>query len=194
MEGGPRESWLTPRIFPAFSMCCACRVVRLPVHIHDLLNQIGKAERELHALYGRQPTEAEIAARVDIPQRKLQFLRQRTQHTMSMDAPRPAGGSKSSSIGEEVRVSDSISDPEPLQDVKADEAYIRDKVEGLLSSLNPREADVVSRRRLALVLTRRRRREGGKGREGVVGMMVQEAEGPCLLCASICYRSRCATA
>ncbi len=123
------------------------RVVRLPVHVHDLLNQIGRAERELSAQLGRQPTEAEIAARVDIPQRKLQFLRERTQHTLSMDATRPAGGRKSGSgIGDEVRVSDSISDSEPLQDVKADEAYMREQVERLLDSLNPREADVVKMR------------------------------------------------
>ena len=70
------------------------RVVRLPVHVHDLLNQIGRAERELSAQLGRQPTEAEIAARVDIPQRKLQFLRERTQHTLSMDATRPSGGGR----------------------------------------------------------------------------------------------------
>jgi len=123
------------------------RVVRLPVHVHDLLNQIGRAERELSAQLGRQPTEAEIAARVDIPQRKLQFLRERTQHTLSMDATRPSGGRKSGSgIGDEVRVSDSISDSEPLQDVKADEAYMREQVERLLDSLNPREADVVKMR------------------------------------------------
>jgi RNA polymerase sigma factor (sigma-70 family) len=122
-------------------------VVRLPVHVHDLLNQIGRAERELSAQLGRQPTEAEIAARVDIPQRKLQFLRERTQHTLSMDATRPASGRKSGSgIGDEVRVSDSISDSEPLQDVKADEAYLREQVERLLESLNPREADVVKMR------------------------------------------------
>ncbi|EWM23140.1 rna polymerase sigma factor [Nannochloropsis gaditana] len=123
------------------------RVVRLPVHVHDLLNQIGRAERELSSQLGRQPTEAEIAARVDIPQRKLQFLRERTQHTLSMDATRPSGGRKSGSgIGDEVRVSDSISDAEPLQDVKADEAYMREQVERLLDSLNPREADVVKMR------------------------------------------------
>lgn len=121
--------------------------MRLPVHVHDLLNQIGRAERELSAQLGRQPTEAEIAARVDIPQRKLQFLRERTQHTLSMDATRPSGGRKSGSgIGDEVRVSDSISDSEPLQDVKADEAYLREQVERLLESLNPREADVVKMR------------------------------------------------
>lgn len=117
------------------------------MHVHDLLNQIGRAERELSAQLGRQPTEAEIAARVDIPQRKLQFLRERTQHTLSMDATRPSGGRKSGSgIGDEVRVSDSISDSEPLQDVKADEAYLREQVERLLESLNPREADVVKMR------------------------------------------------
>ncbi len=122
-------------------------VVRLPVHVHDLLNQVGRAERELSAQLGREPTEAEIAARVDIPQRKLQFLRERTQHTLSMDATRPASGRKSGSgIGDEVRVSDSISDSEPLQDVKADEAYLREQVERLLESLNPREADVVKMR------------------------------------------------
>jgi hypothetical protein len=43
-------------------------------------------------------------------------------------------------------VSDSISDSEPLQDVKADEAYMREQVEKLLDSLNPREADVVKMR------------------------------------------------
>jgi RNA polymerase sigma factor (sigma-70 family) len=121
-------------------------VVRLPVHIHDLLHQISRAERELTSELGRQPTEAEIAAKVDIPQRKLQFLRERTQHTLSIDAMRPAGGRRSSNSGDEVRVSDTIADTDPLQDVKADEAYMREQIERLLESLNPREADVVKMR------------------------------------------------
>jgi RNA polymerase primary sigma factor len=116
------------------------------MHIHDLLKQIHKAERELTAQFGRVPTEEEIAARVDIPQKKLQFLRERTQHTLSMDATRPAGAKKGGSMGgpkDDVRVVDLISDTEPLQNVKADESALRDQVEDLLGSLNPREADVV---------------------------------------------------
>jgi len=42
------------------------RTIRLPVHVHDLLNSIKKITREMHVELGRVPTEAEVAERMDI--------------------------------------------------------------------------------------------------------------------------------
>jgi len=114
------------------------------VHIHEVLSQIRKAERELTTEYGRFPSEEEIAARLDMSLMKLKFIRQKTQNVVSMDASRPGGGRKGGSFGDEVRLVDTIRDTEPLQDKKEEKTIMKFDLEKLLVSLSPREADVVS--------------------------------------------------
>mmetsp|Transcript_8723 Transcript_8723/g.14688 ORF Transcript_8723/g.14688 Transcript_8723/m.14688 type:complete len:324 (+) Transcript_8723:1285-2256(+) len=50
------------------------RTIRLPVHMHDLVNSLRKAKRELSHKYSRTPTDAELAAHLNLPIAKLQQI------------------------------------------------------------------------------------------------------------------------
>merc|ERR1712137_909187 len=50
------------------------REIRLPVHVHDQLNGVRKARKELAEMFGRDPTDEEVAEKVDMPVKKLHFL------------------------------------------------------------------------------------------------------------------------
>merc|ERR1719498_2132444 len=49
------------------------RTIRMPVHMHDMVNQLRRHRRELEATLGRPPTDEEVAVKMGI---KLEKLRQ----------------------------------------------------------------------------------------------------------------------
>merc|ERR1711988_1736076 len=124
------------------------RTIRLPVHVHDLLNSIKKITRELNVELGRTPTETEIAARMDLTTKKLRFLKDCSRPAMSMEASRQAGGKKGASSGSqnEVHISDSIRDAAPRPDQITESKMLKDDVEHLIRTLSPREQDVIRMR------------------------------------------------
>ena len=63
------------------------RVVRLPVHVVEQLNQIGSARRTLERKLGREPEIDEIAAELDLdPERVTDLIRIGRDH-ISLDNP-----------------------------------------------------------------------------------------------------------
>merc|ERR1739838_1249261 len=47
------------------------RTIRLPTHMHDLLNQVRKARRNLNQQLGRPPTEPELSKHMGLSLSKL---------------------------------------------------------------------------------------------------------------------------
>jgi len=125
------------------------RTIRLPVHVHDMLNSIKKHTRELTEELGREPTEEEIAAKMDLSMKKLRFLRDASRPAMSMEATRQAGGGKKGASGgtqNEVQVADSIKDSDPCPDQITESNMLKDDVSSLVCTLSPREQDVIRMR------------------------------------------------
>lgn len=125
------------------------RTIRLPVHVHDMLNSIKKHTRELTEELGRTPSEEEIAARMDLTMKKLRFLRDASRPAMSMEATRQAGGGKKGASGgtqNEVQVADSIKDSNPCPDQITESKMLKDDVSSLVCTLSPREQDVIRMR------------------------------------------------
>lgn len=121
------------------------RIVRLPVHIHDMLNAINRVTRDLQAEFGRAPTDEEVASRLDMSLMKLKFLRTRTQQALSMEASKTVA-KRSSGIVDEVTMSDIIPDSDPLPHEDQEKGMMKADLERLLTSLSPREMDVVKMR------------------------------------------------
>lgn len=127
------------------------REIRLPVHIHDQLNGVRKARKELADMLGREPTDEEVAAKVNITVKKLHFLLQAQQEPMSMETPM-AVGSKGSSAGggnmgaKDRTMGDYIKDagPEPVE--IANDDMLKDDVSRMLCTLSPREQAVIRMR------------------------------------------------
>merc|ERR1712072_1479434 len=62
------------------------RTIRLPVHVHDQLQSLKKAARDINSEAGRDAKEEELAGRLDLTSQKLAFLRGCESMTTSMDA------------------------------------------------------------------------------------------------------------
>ena len=68
------------------------RIVRLPVHVAEQVNQVGAVRRTLERRLGRDPEIAEIADEMDLePERVLDLMRYGRDH-VSLDAPVEEGG------------------------------------------------------------------------------------------------------
>jgi RNA polymerase primary sigma factor len=74
------------------------RAIRLPVNVLERQRRMAKAERELARALGREPTDEEIAERLDMPLRHIRQARQASRTVTSLD--RPVGEDGETAFGE----------------------------------------------------------------------------------------------
>ena len=124
------------------------RTIRLPVHIHDQLQSVKKVTREYIAETGQDPSQDDIASRMDLETKKLDWLLSCDQQPMSMDEDRSKDGKGEGASGEGgFTLADTIHDDGPLPDDNADVRALKDEVTKLLrKTLNDREITVVRMR------------------------------------------------
>ena len=68
-----------------------CRTVRLPVHVHEKLQRVGREAKAFARMNGRAPSSAEIAAKLDMVPRKLEALLRADAPMLSLDQIGPGG-------------------------------------------------------------------------------------------------------
>ena len=73
------------------------RTIRIPVHIGQLERKIGRAQRELVAKHGREPTDAEIAETAEISLADVHQAREVARVVTSLD--RPVGEEEDTTLG-----------------------------------------------------------------------------------------------
>ena len=113
------------------------RMIRLPVHMIEMLSRIKKATIELSTELNRVPTKEEIAARVDMPVNKLVQLMKSSQSTISIETP-------ANQKDETSKIADFIVDDTHLTpDTKVTQESLLGDVRKLLDQLNPKEKDVL---------------------------------------------------
>jgi RNA polymerase sigma factor (sigma-70 family) len=115
------------------------RIVRLPVHVAEQVNQVGAVRRTLERRLGRDPEIDEIAAEMDLePDRVLDLMRYGRDH-VSLDAPVEEGGD--TALGDLI-----AREPMPGPDEVFLDAEEHARLDAMLSQLDERSADVVRRR------------------------------------------------
>lgn len=115
------------------------RIVRLPVHVAEQVNQVSAVRRTLERTLGREPEIEEIAHELDIePERVIDLLRYGRDH-ISLDAPVEEDGD--TSLGDLI-----AREPMPGPDEMVIDAQERERLEDMLADLDERSADVVRRR------------------------------------------------
>ncbi|MGV8848640.1 MAG: sigma-70 family RNA polymerase sigma factor [Propionibacteriaceae bacterium] len=115
------------------------RIVRLPVHVAEQINQVSAVRRNLERKFGRDPVLAEIAAELGIDEEKVVELIQFSRDHVSLDAPIEENGD--TALGDLI-----AREPAPGPDELVLDAEERDRLEQMLSRLDDRSADVVRRR------------------------------------------------
>jgi RNA polymerase primary sigma factor len=77
--------WIRQAI--ARSLADKARTIRIPVHIVEKLNRIGRAERKLVTGLGREPTAEEIAEVTGIEAAEVESIRRSAQAPISLEKP-----------------------------------------------------------------------------------------------------------
>ncbi|SER62563.1 RNA polymerase sigma factor, sigma-70 family [Propionibacterium cyclohexanicum] len=115
------------------------RIVRLPVHVAEQVNQISAVRRNLERKLGREPETAEIAAELGVDEAKVIDLIRYSREHISLDAPVEDDGD--TSLGDLI-----ARETAPGPDELVLDAEDRTRLEAMLSDLDDRSADVMRRR------------------------------------------------
>jgi RNA polymerase primary sigma factor len=86
------------------------RTIRIPVHIGQRERKIARATRELALQLGRDPTDAEVAAKAEVTLEELEEIREAPRTVTSLD--RPVGEDESSQLGDLLPSDDRSPDEE----------------------------------------------------------------------------------
>jgi RNA polymerase primary sigma factor len=115
------------------------RVVRLPVHVVEELNQVGNARRTMEKTLGRTPDPVEIAQELGMEVDRVIDLMAWGRDHVSLDTPIDEDGD--TSLGDLI-----AQESAPGPDVNFIDVESRDRLERLVSQLDPRSADIVRAR------------------------------------------------
>lgn len=127
------------------------RTIRLPVHIHDQLNSLRKAEREIKNEHGRDSTTEELVAQTGFTAEKIEFLNRVSQHAISTETELTSSKTKGSGAGiggsdNSLTLGDLMSDPDQKPVDQAAYQMLKDDISRLICTLNSREQAVIRMR------------------------------------------------
>ncbi|ORA18558.1 RNA polymerase sigma factor [Mycobacterium arosiense] len=126
--------WIRQAITRA--MADQARTIRIPVHMVEVINKLGRIQRELLQDLGREPTPEELAKEMDITPEKVLEIQQYAREPISLDQ----------TIGDEgdSQLGDFIEDSEAVVAVDAVSfTLLQDQLQSVLETLSEREAGVV---------------------------------------------------
>ncbi|WP_151082611.1 sigma-70 family RNA polymerase sigma factor [Nocardioides cynanchi] len=144
------------------------RVVRLPVHVVEELNQVGGARRTLERQLGRDPEPAEIATELGMDiDRVLDLLSWGRDH-VSLDTPVDEDGD--TSLGDLMAQETSPGPDDTVLDVES-----RERLDQLVGQLDDRAADII-RARYGLLDGRQHKLADIGARHGISAERVRQLE------------------
>lgn len=122
------------------------RPIRVPVHVHDIATKIHKTRSRLADQPGRDspPSFEEIGAELGLAAAKVKAFLKQVEPARSLDGP--AYSSSSHKMDEEPEALLDTVAAEPLQPEEPAETKAKDSVNTLLSTLLPRERNVIRMR------------------------------------------------
>ena len=115
------------------------RTIRIPVHMVETINRVLRTSHSMVQKLGREPTTKEIADELHIEESKVEEVLKIAQEPVSLETP----------IGEEEdsQLGDFIQDDEASQpSEEASYTLLREQLEEVLSTLTPREEQVLRMR------------------------------------------------
>ncbi|MDY3869465.1 MAG: RNA polymerase sigma factor RpoD [Pyramidobacter sp.] len=112
------------------------RTIRVPVHMVETINKMTRISRQLVQRLGREPTDEEIAAEMEIDTGRVEEIRKISQLPVSLETP----------IGEEEdsQLGDFIEDRNmPSPEESAAGNLLHEQIEEMLDALSDREREVL---------------------------------------------------
>lgn len=117
------------------------RDIRIPVHMNEQIVKVNRAQRDLVQELGREPTSAEIAARLggDMDAARVEEIQKLTLEPVSLETP--AGDEDSTTLSDFV-ADENTTDPVAY----ANNSFMREEVNKLLQELPEREQMILRMR------------------------------------------------
>jgi RNA polymerase primary sigma factor len=115
------------------------RTIRVPVHMVEVINKILRTQRLMVQELGREPTHEELAKRVDMPAWKVRKALKIAQQPISLETPIGDDG--------ETTIASFIEDRRSTNPAEAAITNnLRELTEEVLSTLTPREKEIIKMR------------------------------------------------
>ena len=115
------------------------RVIRIPVHIMEIVNKVRKQIRMFVQEKGREPSMEELSARVDLPVDRIEEVVRLTQEPVSLEIS--VGNKEDTSLENYISTDDAVSPEEAVID-----SLLRDQIGRVLETLSDREQIVIKLR------------------------------------------------
>jgi RNA polymerase sigma factor (sigma-70 family) len=140
--------WIQQAVFR--SIAYHSRTIRLPVHIHNLLNRIRKVRKNLEQELGRGPTNEEIASDLEMTVDKYNKMMLLTRRSISLESPKyqqnpkDLGHESDDVLGDSIPASQLKDDCSPEQGV--DRTLFHEDLRDMLTILDHDERRVICAR------------------------------------------------
>jgi RNA polymerase primary sigma factor len=115
------------------------RTIRVPVHMIETINKMNRISRQILMETGSEPDLATLAAKMDLPEKKLREIMKIAKEPVSMDMP--MGDDGDSQLGDFIEDSTTLAPADAAM-----HASMRSVIRDVLDSLPPREAKVLRMR------------------------------------------------
>ena len=115
------------------------RTIRVPVHMVETINKMSRIQRQMTLELNREPSEEEIAKRMDISVEKVREVIKISQDPVSLETP--IGEEDDSHLGDFIKDESSLS-PEEY----ATNEILKEEIKAVLETLQPREQQVLELR------------------------------------------------
>jgi RNA polymerase primary sigma factor len=115
------------------------RTIRVPVHMIEQINKVVNESRHLMQLYGREPTDEEVAEKLGWPVAKVKSVKNVAKEPISLETP--IGEEEDSLLGDFIEDKD-IENPAHQTAFK----LLQEQIREVLSDLPPREQEVLKMR------------------------------------------------
>jgi RNA polymerase primary sigma factor len=115
------------------------RTIRIPVHMFEMINKVIRTSRALVQELGREPTNEEIAQRMEIPAGKVRKVLKIAQQPISLETP--VGEEEDSHLGDFIEDRGVVSPAEAVININ-----LKEITEQVLNMLTPREERVIKMR------------------------------------------------
>jgi RNA polymerase primary sigma factor len=115
------------------------RTIRIPVHLYDVVNRMARISSQLHQELGREPTDEEVGAALQLSAERIRELNQALPQPISLDG----------FVGEDqdTRLSDVVADDNATNlELAAEQRLLAEQIRDTLLTLTPRERRVIERR------------------------------------------------
>lgn len=115
------------------------RTIRIPVHMVETINKLTHTQRRLVQELGREPLIEELAAEMDMDEKKVRHIKKISQDIVSLEAP--VGAEEDSKLGDFIEDDDSLSPSD-----QTNRQLIKESIHEMLQYLSPRERKIIEMR------------------------------------------------